>query len=334
MAAGFIQTVRGPVDPSMAGQTLMHEHATSLVVPGWIDDAQHDAQVELASRALEKFGQAGGNLVVDLTTIEGMAASQRDVVKMARISEESGVQIVAASAFYKDPFLPEWVTAAELDELVELHVREATTGVDGTGIRVGIFGEVGSGLHVITSSEEKCLRAIARAHRETGVPISTHCSLGTMALEQLDIFEEEGADLSKVVLGHLDLNTGDDYLDEVLARGVTIGFDTWGKESFDYVVPGSQGQGEGAFVKWTYQRRDQERLRALIRLLERGQERQVVLSMDITGPELFSNPQTIGLYGYAFLHEKVLPVLHAAGVRESAIDVMLRDNPARILTIG
>ena len=333
MAAGFIQTVTGRIGPSFAGQALMHEHATSLVVPGWIDNAQHDAQVELAARALERFGVAGGSLVVDLTTIDGMAAAPRDVVKMARISEESGIQIVAASAFYKDPFLPDWVTAAELDELVELHVREATIGVDDTDIRVGIFGEVGSGLHVITPTEDKCLRAIARAHRETGVPISTHCSLGTMALEQLDIFEEEGADLSKVVLGHLDLNTNDDYLDEVLARGVTIGFDTWGKESFDYVVPGSEGQGEGAFVKWTYRRVDEERLRALIRLLKRGQEKQVVLSMDITGAELFSNPDTIGRYGYGFLHEKVLPVLMAQGVRESALEVILRDNPARILTI-
>jgi phosphotriesterase-related protein len=334
MAAGFIQTVRGPVDPSTAGPTLMHEHVTSLVVPGWSEDGQHDAQTELASRALAKFGLAGGNVVVDLTTIEGMAGAPRDVAKMARISEESRIQIVAASAFYKDPFLPDWVTAAELDELAELHIREATTGVDGTGIRVGIFGEVGSGLHVITPTEEKCLRAIARAHRATGVPISTHCSLGTMALEQLDIFEEEGADLSKVVLGHLDLNTRDDYLDEVLARGVTIGFDTWGKESFDYVVPGSEGQGEGAFVKWTYHRPDEERLRALIRLLKRGQEKQVVLSMDITGPELFSNAATIGQYGYAYIHEKVLPVLVAEGVRESALEVMLHDNPARILTIG
>ncbi|MDQ2942633.1 MAG: aryldialkylphosphatase [Candidatus Dormibacteraeota bacterium] len=334
MAAPYIQTVTGPVEPSTAGHALMHEHATSLVVPGWSDDETHDAQVELAARALERFGLAGGSLVVDLTTIEGMAASPRDVAKMARISEESGLKIVAASAFYKDPFLPEWVTKAALDELAELHVREATQGVDGTGIRVGIFGEVGSGLHIITPNEEKCLRAVARAHRETGVPISTHCSLGTMALEQLDIFESEGADLSKVVLGHLDLNTPDDYIDEVIGRGVTIGFDTWGKEWFDYVVPDSEGQGEGAFVKWTYRRPDAERLRALIRLLQRGAEKQVVLSMDITGAELYSNPGTIGLYGYAFLHTQILPLLQAEGIRDSVLEVMLMHNPARILTIG
>ena len=50
-----------------------------------------------------------------------------------------------------------------------------------------------------------------------------------MALEQAAILADEGADLGRVVLGHLDLNPDVDHLERVLATGANLGFDTWGK---------------------------------------------------------------------------------------------------------
>jgi len=330
----YVQTVLGPIQPTVVGNTLMHEHVLSLSPEGWLPAGTESARAELATRALTRFRDVGGGTVVDLTTNEGAAGGQRDPRLLAQVSTESGLNIVVASAFYKDPFLPEWVRKAELDELVELHVREAEVGIGDSGIRAGIYGEVGTGLKAITANEKKCLRAIARAHKATGLPISTHCSLGTMALEQIAIFREEGVDLAKVVLGHLDLDSRDDYLDEVLTHGVTIGFDTLGKEEFDYVVPGSEGQGEGSYVKWTYRRPDSERVRALARLLSKGRAGQIVLSMDITGPELFTNDSTQGANGYSHVHDVILPALRAAGATDQAIETMVISNPMRILVIG
>lgn len=329
-----VQTVRGPVAPGELGGTLMHEHLTALLPGSWLSGGERDDRVQTAERALRRLGDFGIGTVVDLTTIEGRSSARRDVAALRAISERTGLHVVAASAFYKDPYLPRWVQEAAVDQLVELHVREARDGIDDTDIRAGIYGEVGSSLHQITPTEEKCLRAVARAHHTTGLAISTHCTLGTMALEQIAIFREEGVDLARVVIGHLDLKPEAEYLDAVLATGVTIGFDTIGKEWFDYVVPGSEGEGEGEFVKWAYHRPDARRLDALTRLIQRGHADQIILSLDLTGYETYLNRDTIGTWGYSYLHERFLPALRERGAFEDDIAQMMVSNPARILSIA
>jgi phosphotriesterase-related protein len=239
--------------------------------------------------------------------------------------------VVAPSAFYKDPWLPAWVIVAGIDELTAFHVREAREGIDGTDIKAGVYGEVGSSLHRITPNEEKCLRAVARAHRETGLPISTHCTLGTMAQEQIALFQDEGVDLARVVIGHLDLATDIDYLFAVLATGVNIAFDTIGKQWFDYMVPDPRERGEGELVKWTYCRSDEARLDMMTRLVERGHGPQIVLSLDLLGRETYINEDTIGEHGYSYLHGSFLPSLLERGVSQEEVDRMLLSNPARIL---
>ena len=42
------------------------------------------------------------------------------------------------------------------------------------------------------------------AARRTGLAITTHAVQSTVGLDQLDIFEEQGADLARVVIGHAD----------------------------------------------------------------------------------------------------------------------------------
>ncbi|MGH8915207.1 MAG: phosphotriesterase family protein, partial [Acidimicrobiia bacterium] len=173
----------------------------------------------------------------------------------------------------------------------------------------------------------------ARAHVITGLAISTHCSLGTMAPDQVAVLAGEGADLSRVVIGHLDLKPDIDYLEQVLGSGVNVAFDTFGKEWFDYRVPNSEGAGEGEFVKWAYHRSDQNRVGALVELVSRGYDQQIVLSTDMSAAEAYMNPSTHGRHGYAYLGRVVIPGLLDAGVSQTSIDSMLVGNPARILAI-
>ena|SRR5579884_305799 len=330
--SGEAQTVLGARPVSELGSTLMHEHLNSLVPGNWLGGGREVDQAEVAVRALEPARDRGIRTVVDVTTVG--AGLGRDVGVLARIAEALGINVVASSAFYKDPLLPEWVVEADVEELTSFHVREAREGIDGTDIKAGILGEVGSSLHRITPDEEKCLRAIARAHQVTGLPISTHCTLGTMALEQIDLFREEGVDLERVVIGHLDLAAADlDYLLAVLETGVTIAFDTIGKQWFDYVVREPVERGEGELVKWTYCRPDRVRIEALRSLVERGHADRIVLSLDLTGRETYLNGDTIGEFGYSYLYDSFLPALQGAGVSESDIDRMLIRNPARILAV-
>jgi predicted metal-dependent phosphotriesterase family hydrolase len=313
-----IVTAAGPIDPDALGTTLMHEHVTSHA-PGDGDT------VAAAERALAGVVRLGIDSVVDVTG-RGRAGSARGVHVLEVLADRLDVNLVVGFAFYKDPYLTELDLDLELEGLVELYRCQATDGIAGSRLRAGLYGEIGTSLDEITPREEMHLRAAARAHVETGLAISTHCTLGTMALDQVAILGEEGADLSRVVLGHLDLRPEPEYLEQVLATGANIAFDTFGKEWFDYQLPGQS-------LKQTFHRPDTDRVRALVELISRGHSNRIVMSSDMTGLEAYFNPTTHGLHGYGYLHAVVIPQLLDAGVGHTAIDHMLVGNPARILAV-
>ncbi len=322
-----IETATGPVGPEYLGETLMHEHAASVAPPGFYSGGGRRDPEELAERALRCLPGLGVGTVVDLTGRQ-RAVDPSELGYLRNLAARLPLKLVLGFSFYKDPWLVA-AGASNLDLLTEAYIRQA--GWD--GVRAGIYGEVGSSLDHISPGEELHLRAAARAHLATGLAISTHCTLGTMAPEQAAILAGEGADLGRVVLGHLDLATDLDYLERVLATGANIGFDTFGKEWFDYRVPDSEGEGPGAFVKWTYHRPDDDRVAALVELCARGYDHHIVLSCDISGAEAYLNPATHGTYGYSYLHQVILPRLRRAGVDEASIRRMLVDNPTRILAV-
>jgi len=318
-----VQTVTGPVAPEALGATLMHEHLLAMTPGRFFSGGRWDDSVEVAERALGGLGEHGVGAVVDLTG-RSQAAAGPDVEALRELSRRTGLAVVVGVSMYKAPY-PGWVAEASVEEVAEHFVALATAA------GAAVYGEVGTSLDQITPEEDTCLRAAARAQQRTGGAISTHCTLGTMAIEQVRTLSEEGADLARTVVGHLDLRPDVASIEAVLRSGVTVAFDTFGKEWFDYQVPGSEGQGGGEFVKWAYLRRDSDRVAALVELVARGWERQLVLSCDISGREAYLNPDTHGRHGYAFLFTQVLPRLRAAGVGEQAIRAMLVENPARIL---
>lgn len=318
-----VPTVTGPVAPETLGVTLMHEHLLAMTPGRFFSGGRWDDTVEVAERALGGLGEHGVGAVVDLTG-RSQAATGPDMEALREVSRRTGLAVAVGVSMYKAPY-PGWVDAASVDEVADHFVELARTA------GAAVYGEVGTSLEEITPEEDTCLRAAARAHLRTGAAISTHCTLGTMALEQVQILTEEGADLARTVIGHLDLHPDVPSIEAVLRSGATVAFDTFGKEWFDYQVPGSKGQGGGEFVKWAYRRRDTDRVAALADLVSRGWERQLVLSCDISGREAYLNPDTHGRHGYAFLFTQVLPQLRDAGVGEQAIQAMLVENPARIL---
>ena len=97
-------------------------------------------------------------------------------------------------------------------------------------------------------------------HRATGVPISTHTEPATRrGLEQQKVFESEGVDLSRVVIGHSGDTADLEYLEELLARGSYLGMDRFGL------------YGILSF---------EERVRTVVELCERGYVDKLVLSHD------------------------------------------------------
>src|SRR6185436_6178602 len=116
-----------------------------------------------------------------------------------------------------------------VDALADEIVREAEEGVGDTGVRPGIIGEIGTDKPWASPREERVHRAAARAARRTGLAITTHAVQSTVGLDQLDLFEAEGADLSRVVVGHADSNPSPAYYRAIVQRGVSVEFDLLGR---------------------------------------------------------------------------------------------------------
>jgi phosphotriesterase-related protein len=323
---GKALTVKGPVDPSTLGQTLMHEHIfiefkrppsaipqaggsgalqAGPQPPGW--NLLNDFDESLAE--VMEFKKAGGQTIVDVTNI-GLS---RDPRALLRISDASGLTIVMGAGWYQKGLHAADMTDRTVEELTEVVVRDVTVGAQGTNIRSGIIGEVGVQGNPLTDNEIKSVRASARAARITGAPMTLH-SFGSPdeMLRVLDVIASEGVALSRVVMGHMG-SRDMAYLKRVLERGVYIEYDYLGQ------APGPNGSAE----------RDERLVQNITDVIKAGFVRQLMVAHDIcTKPQLKKN----GGGGYAYIANVVLPGLKRKGVSDEDIRTIMVENPRRVLT--
>ncbi|MFC9919673.1 phosphotriesterase family protein [Agromyces binzhouensis] len=331
-----VMTVRGPVPPSELGRVMPHEHLLSLTPGPWLTTGTRDDRIALAVGALAGLEARGFGTVVDLSPygVVGRDPDGAEIAMLAEISERTGLHIVSGTALYLEAYAPAWAREATLDELTARFVADAVDGIGGSGIRAGIFGEQATSLGEITPFEDRVLRAVARAHRETGLAIMTHTTHGTMAHEQVDLLASEGVDLDRVVIGHLDTQLSVDLARSILDRGALIAVDTIGKEVWDFFLEPAADRPDGEFPKRSFARSDRGRVEFVAELVADGYADRIVLAQDLTGAEVWMNPGTHGQLGYAHLADRFLPALAAHGVPEDAIERMTARTPARLLEVG
>jgi predicted metal-dependent phosphotriesterase family hydrolase len=331
-----VNTVLGPVAPERLGRVLTHEHLLSLLPGPWLSGGTRDSGADVAVEALMSVKNHGFGTVVDQTPygILGRDSASRSADVLREIADRSGLNIVTGSAIYLEPYSPSWALDASIDEMLRRFVADASADTQGLTAAAGIYGEQATGLGHISPHEEKCLRAVARAHRETGLAISTHTTHGTMAIEQLEILSEEDADFDRVVIGHMDIQPDPAYVRRVLKSGVSVAFDTIGKQFWDFVLePQPMSQPEGEFGKRAYFRSDESRARLIAELVSEGWANRILLAQDLTGAELHLNPSTQGRFGYSYLGAVFVPMLRSEGVSEAEIEQMLTANPAALLSL-
>jgi phosphotriesterase-related protein len=309
----YVQTVLGRIDPSDLGVTLPHEH-TQLAL--WHIDSRWDywqltRDEPVIVAELEQFRAAGGRSLVDLT----LPGFGRDPAWLTGIARASGLHIVMGSGWYRTAYYPPEarIDQRSVDDLADELVREAEEGVGETGVRPGIIGEIGTDKPWVSAAEERVHRAAARAARRTGRSVTTHSVLSPVGLAQLQIFEEEGLDPGRVVIGHSDSYPVLDHYLEIIRRGASIEFDFLGMP-FTAV----ERHGEGRIVE------------LLQELLSRGHADRVLLSQDVCNDAQLSR---YGGRGYTYLAERFLPRLRQAGVSDAEIDTMTIANPRRVLAI-
>ncbi len=308
-----IQTVRGPIDPADLGFTLPHEHTQIALwhIENRWDYWELTRDAALIADELGRYREAGGSGIVDVT-LPGVG---RDPLWLVEVAEATGLNVVMGCGWYRTAYYPAetLIDRRSVDDLADELVREATDGVAETSVKPGIIGEIGTDKPWVSALEERVHRAVARASRRTGLAITTHAVMSPVGLAQLRIFEEEGADPSRVVIGHADSYPSLDYHRAIIERGANVEFDFLGM-SF---TP-QERHGEGRLVE------------LLCQLLAEGHADRILLSQDVC------HNQQLKRYegnGYTYLQETFLPRLRAAGVSEDEIWTMTVDNPRRILTI-
>jgi phosphotriesterase-related protein len=309
-----VNTVLGPVEPSHLGFTLSHEHVATNAAgirhtyPEFID---RPGIMEQAVAALKEAYNEGVRTIIDVSTFD----LGRDIGMIEEVSRLSGVQIVAATGNHLA--VPRPFGDVSPDVIAPFYVREIEEGIEGNGIKAGII-KVASDRGGVTPPQEIILRAAARAHHRTGIPISTHTwSPDRVGEQQVRILQEEGVDLNRVYIGHSNDDTDLDYLLGLLDKGVWLGMDRY---------PGGRVPGT---PNW------EQRTEIVKQLIDAGYSHRIMLSHDYSVPKARygaavqeerrrANPD-----GYNFITRRVLPRLKELGTSDEDIHKMMVENPRR-----
>jgi phosphotriesterase-related protein len=338
---GSVMTVTGPVERQALGVVLPHEHVqldlgclftppvnpqrawivdtpvTPDLYPQLLRDPYHcrdnlvlDDAAAAADELLE-FRRRGGATVVDLSS----CPVGPHPLALRQVSEASGLNIVAGTGFYVHRAHPPWIVDAPWEAVRDAMLRDVEEGLAGTDVRAGILGELGTSAPV-HPDELKVLRAAAAVQRLHGLAINVHLAIfGAEGLKVVEALEQAGADLSRVALSHLDEHLDLPYLLALLKRGVFVEFDTFGSECCF--------EEEG-----TREPSDDNRIRALLMLLERGYGDRLLVSQDVCTKMHWHR---YGGRGYDHLLTEVMPALARCGVSEAERLQLMVDNPARLL---
>ena len=298
-----IHTVLGEIEPAALGRTLMHEHVFCDIyrVTGRLNELLNDET--LAIEELAELRNAGGTALVEVTTPD----LGRDPSALRRVAEKTELHIIMGAGWYRQPFYPPEIDRLSTSQLADMIIEDLTVGVDGSGIRSGIIGEIGVDLDYASAQEERALRAAARAQKATGAPITTHASMYPVGLAQLEILNDEGADLSRVIIGHCDTYLDQAYHLAILEAGAYVQFDTVGRK---HMNP------------------DARRASALAELVRLGWEQQLLLSSDRCHR---SDLRAFGGLGYGYVFTRFFDMLRAEGIDEATLDTITIENPRRAL---
>jgi phosphotriesterase-related protein len=297
------------VAPGDLGFTLPHEHTKCSL--WWIENRWDYWELigdePRINEELAAYRGLGGGTLVDVTPI-GIG---RDLARLARLSQATGLHIVAGAGWYRQAYYPAEarIDRRSIDDLADEIVQEF---VDGP-VRPGIIGEIGTDKPWVTAQEERVFRAAARAALRTGASVTTHAVQSDVGLAQLTILEDEGLDPARIVIGHCDSHPRIEHWREIVRRGAHVEADFLGM-SFTPL----ERAGEPKVIE------------LISTLLSEGFEKQILLSQDVCHD---SQLASYGGNGYTYLQKSFLPRLVEAGVNAATIKTITVENPARLLTL-
>ncbi|MFC1534046.1 phosphotriesterase [Thermodesulfobacteriota bacterium] len=309
----IINSVLGPLDTANLGFTLTHEHLL-VAAPGIYENYPELIGSKLKEQVvdgLKKAKEGGIDTIVDTTTLD----LGRNIELMAYASKESGVNIIACAGWWLD--IPRFFLGVSANQLAEVFTREIEEGISGTKIKAGLL-KAASDLMGVTKKDEIMLRAVARAHRRTGVPIMLHSyAPGQVARQQLSILKEEGVAPRRVKVDHSNDTTDIEFLTWLLEQGCFLGLDRYPGRN---VSPLS-------------------RTRTLKALIDAGWSDRLCLSHDALLLRIIRTEEgllptheeavKINPHGFLYIKNVVFPQLREMGISETTINNLCLVGPRK-----
>ena len=305
-----IMTVRGPISAQELGYCQMHEHIFVLPTPNSRKyPALEISDEEKSLQELIAYRKAGGSAILDAQPL----AAGRDIAALKRLSEKSGVHIIATTGYHLPAFYEEdhWVRSENADRLFERFYAELSDGVLCEAGEKVFPGAVKSAIGVegAVGQAEVCLRAAARAAAKANVPLIMHTEKGLGAVNAVRICCEEGMKPERIAVCHVDRQAADFAPhEEIAALGVYMEYDTIAR----------------------YKYHDDESERQLIaHMIKMGYENRLLIALDTTAARLksYGDPEAPGL---DFILREFIPSLREAGLSEAAIENITVKNPMNI----
>lgn len=340
-----VMTVLGGIPADQLGVTLIHEHLfwdlRSLCIPpsvGKLVSSRPDClvmenlgllhrdpfcieenlgldEVWTIGAEVMAFKRAGGSTIVDATSI-GMG---REPDLLRELARTTGLNIVMGCGYYRSLAHDAFVLQSNTVGLADQIIKDLKVGVGEERIRAGMIGEIGTSAP-LNPEEQKVLTAAAYAQKETGAALCVHVHPWTSqptGLQILDLLAQAGADLSKVILNHLDCCLDLDYHEELLRRGVYITYDNFGKEYH-------RDRGHIQYPT------DLQRLESLAELISRGYLERLMVSQDVC---FRTDLRRYGGWGYDHLLTNIIPLARHIGFSQKNISTILIENPSRALSV-
>lgn len=275
--------------------------------------------VALAEEELLQFKRAGGDAIVDATS-RGIG---RDPKALLSISRATGIKIIGGCGYYTFDTHPPGMDNWTVEEIRDEMIKELTTGIGATQIRAGVIGELGTSER-IHPNEKKVLRAAAGANKATNAGVIVHTyPWSENALEIINILTGEGMAPNKISINHIDVEINVDYCRAIVIKGAFIEFDNFGKEY--YIDSWDRGFAGGVFA------RDIDRVKIMRTLVDEGYGGNILMSTDVCLKTLLHR---FGGWGYDHILSHIVPMMQEEGIPEDQIDIILRENPKKLLVLN
>ncbi len=337
---GMVQTVRGLIDPSELGPTLMHEHVVCDFTPtarrpeepaeitlenvwemnyNWFEAPGNRWLLdrEVAVREMDRMVKDGGRSVVEVSTHPMVL----DPEGLLEVSQRTDVHIVRGCGRYLDEFMNPADLERSVDDLAADIVTDIREGAGEVGVRAGIIGEIGCSWPW-TEAEKRSMQAAVIAQQETGAALSIHPGRDAQAPFEIATFlASAGVDFSRTIMDHIDRRLFEtESILRLAETGCVLEFDVFGWETSFFV--------HGVDLDLSS---DGVRVSAIRALIDAGHLEQVVIAHDICQR---TRQMEFGGHGYGHIYRNIVPMMGRRGITEEQIDRILVQNPARLLSFA